>query len=194
MRFSLGQLFMSGLSSVLRTPNRRIAAIAAAVLALDQLSKWIVLRFLDHTEERIVLDGFFKFVHWENSGAAWSMFRGSNQILAIIAIVALVVLYFSRHHFDSRTALGQLAFGLIVGGILGNLTDRLRFGHVIDFIYFYLRQRGGGEIGFPAFNIADSAICTGVGLVFLLTWKTEQGSHPATPASATSAPESPAPK
>ncbi|HPC62319.1 MAG TPA: signal peptidase II, partial [Verrucomicrobiota bacterium] len=53
---------------------------------------------------------------------------------------------------------------------------RVTVGHVIDFLYFYVQQRGGGEIGFPAFNVADSAICTGVGLVFLLTWRSERNS------------------
>jgi signal peptidase II len=118
-------------------------------------------------------------VHWGNTGAAWSLFRGNNNVLALVALTALVVLFFSRHHFDSRTLLGQAAFGLICGGIVGNLVDRLCRGHVIDFLYFYLQQRGGTEIGFPAFNVADSAICTGVGLVFLLTWKSERGAKPA---------------
>ncbi len=165
---------MSVLNSILRTPNRRIALVALAIVGLDQLTKAIVLRFLGYTQEKIVVEGFFKFVQWGNTGAAWSLFRGNNLSLALVAIVALVVLFFSRHHFDSRTILGQFAFGLIFGGIIGNLIDRLWRGHVIDFLYFYLQQRGGGEIGFPAFNVADSAICTGVGLVFLLTWKNER--------------------
>jgi signal peptidase II len=173
------------LQAILRTPNRRIAAIAAGVIALDQLTKRIVLRFLDYnTEEKIVIDGFFKFVHWHNTGAAWSLFRGNNSALAFIALVALVVLFLSRHHFESGTWLGQLAFGLIFGGIFGNLIDRVRAGHVIDFLYFYLQQRGGAEIGFPAFNVADSAICTGVGLVFLLTWKNERRVRSAEPTAA----------
>jgi len=86
------------------------------------------------------------------------------------------VLFLSRHHFDARSLLGQFAFGLICGGILGNLIDRLWAKHVIDFLYFYVQPRGGNEIGFPAFNVADSAICTGVGLVFLLTWRSERPS------------------
>ena len=98
----------------------------------------------------------------------------------LIALVALVVLYLSRHHFDSRTVLGQVAFGLIFGGIVGNLIDRVVRGHVIEFLYFFLQQ-SGGEIGFPAFNVADSAICTGVGLVFLLTWKSERTGKVANP-------------
>ena len=96
----------------------------------------------------------------------------------MIALVALVVLLFSRHHFDSRTLLGQIAFGFIFGGIVGNLIDRLFRGHVIDFLYFYLQQRGGGEVGFPAFNVADSAICTGVALIFIATWKNEKTPKP----------------
>src|SRR5712671_914293 len=129
---------MSLLNSILRTPNRRIAAIALLVVALDQLTKQIVVRFLGETQEKVIVEGFFKFVHWGNTGAAWSLFRGNNYLLALVAIGALVVLFFSRHHFEARTLLGQVAFGLICGGILGNLIDRIFFHHVIDFLYFYL--------------------------------------------------------
>jgi len=163
---------------MLRTPNRRIAGIALVVVALDQITKQIVLHFLGYNKEKVVIEGFFKFVLWGNTGAAWSLFRGNNALLALIAVVALFVLFFSRHHFDARSILGQLAFGLICGGILGNLIDRLWAKHVIDFLYFYLQQRDGTEIGFPAFNVADSAICTGVGLVFLLTWRSERKVRP----------------
>jgi signal peptidase II len=162
------------LASILGTPNRRIGFIALLVIGLDQLTKALVLGLLGYAQEKVVIDGFFKFVHWWNTGAAWSLFRGNNQLLAIIALVALLVLFFSRDHFDSRTILGQVAFGLIFGGIVGNLIDRVFRKHVIDFLYFFLQQRGGNEIGFPAFNVADSAICTGVVLVFLITWKNER--------------------
>ncbi len=155
--------------------KRRIAWIALAVLAVDQLTKHLVRQFLSVGEDKVIIEGFFRFVYWGNTGAAWSLFRGRNGLLALVAVVALVLLFLSRHHFDAHTLLGQVAFGLIFGGILGNLLDRLRVQHVIDFIYFYLRQRGGGEIGFPAFNVADSAICTGVGLIFLVTWRSERG-------------------
>jgi signal peptidase II len=175
---------MKALDFVLRTPNRRVAMIALFVIGLDQLTKQIVRHNLRYGQEKILIEGFFKFVHWNNTGAAWSLFRDNNLLLAMIAIVALVVLFFSRHHFDARTLLGQVAFGLICGGIVGNLIDRLRVGHVVDFLYFYLKQRGGAEIGFPAFNVADSAICTGVGLVFLLTWKAERGAKSVEPSTA----------
>ena len=171
---------MNLVGSLLRTRNRRIAAMAIGVLAFDQITKAIVLRFLGYAEEKVVLPGFFKFVHWGNTGAAWSLFRGNNQLLAIVALAALLILYLSRHHFESRTLLGQFAFGLIIGGIMGNLVDRVVRKHVIDFLYFYVQPHGRAEpIGFPAFNVADSAICTGVALVFLLTWMGEHAEKPA---------------
>jgi signal peptidase II len=154
-----------------------MALVAAAVLVIDQLTKLAVLRYLGYAREIVVIDGFFKFVHWGNTGAAWSLFNqfaGSNQLLAIFALVALLVLFLTRHHFDSHTLFGQLSLGLIFGGIAGNLLDRFLHKHVVDFIYFYLSRRGGGEIGFPAFNVADSAICTGVGLLFLLSWQKDR--------------------
>ena len=172
---------MNPISPLVRTPNRRITLLAVAVLALDQCTKAIVLRFMGYADERVVIPGFFKFVHWQNTGAAWSLFRGNNALLAIVALAALLILFLSRRHFDSRTLLGQVAFGLIIGGIMGNLVDRLARQHVIDFIYFYLQQRGGNEIGFPAFNVADTAICTGVGLIFLLTLKNDRDAKSAEP-------------
>jgi signal peptidase II len=166
---------MSFLRWMTRTPNRRIGLIALLIVGLDQLTKALVLKFLGYVPgEKVLIDGFFRIVNWGNTGAAWSLFRGNNNILALVALAALVVLFFSRHHFDSRTLLGQIAFGLIFGGIIGNLLDRIFRKQVIDFLYFYVVQRGGSELGFPAFNLADSAICTGVGLIFLLTWKSER--------------------
>ena len=164
---------------LVRTPNRRIAVIALLLVGLDQLTKQIVRHYIEYgAQERIVIPGFFKLVHWGNTGAAWSLFKEHNHLLAVIAVLALGILYFSRHHFDVRTPLSQLAFGLICGGITGNLIDRLRVGYVIDFLYFYVQQRGGAEVGFPAFNVADSAICTGVGLIFLLTLKADRRPKP----------------
>jgi signal peptidase II len=165
---------MQALPFIIRTPNRRIGVLALVIIALDQLTKALVMQWLGYAEERVVVDGFFKLVHWANTGAAWSLFRGNNQLLALIALAALVILVLSRHHFDSRTWLGQVAFGLIFGGIVGNLIDRICRKHVIDFLYFYVQQRGGGDIGFPAFNVADSAICTGVALVFWVTLRSER--------------------
>jgi signal peptidase II len=157
-------------------PTRRMAIMAFIVFAADQFTKFLLRQNLELGEQRVVIEGFFKLVYWGNTGAAWSLFRGHNEWLALVALIALCVLFMSRHHFDSHTLGGQISLGLVFGGIVGNLVDRLRFDHgVVDFIYFYMIRRGtGAELGFPAFNVADSAICTGVGLMFLLSWRREQ--------------------
>src|SRR5258708_1399804 len=116
------------------TPNRRMGTVALAVIALDQLTKWVVLNYLGYAQERIIIDGFFKFVHWGNTGAAWSMFHGNNELLAIISLVALMLLFLNRRHFEAHTFVGQIALGLMFGGITGNLIDRLWMKHVIDFL------------------------------------------------------------
>ena len=120
----------------------------------------------------------------------WAMNTGLFDIKGALVglLAALLALFLSRHLFDYRKPRSQVAFGLIFGGIVGNLIDRLQVGHVIDFIYFYA-ERGGRELGFPAFNVADSAICTGVGLVFLITWLNDRQAKRATAAPAKSAAE-----
>ncbi len=159
--------------------NGRIASLALVILALDQFTKWIVLQFLPvGAGEKEIIPGFFRLVHWGNTGAAWSMFRGNNGVLAVVALVALVVLFLARHQFDLHRLGGQISLGLIFGGIIGNLVDRVRIGHVVDFLYFYVVRRDGRESGFPAFNVADSAICIGVGLLFLLSLQTESPKTP----------------
>jgi signal peptidase II len=173
---------MSTAQSIFTKPSRLITALAVFIFASDQITKWFVLRTLRIGDEKVVIPGFFHLVHRDNTGAAWSLFTGNNAILAAVALVALFVLYFSRHHFNAHTFTGQCAFGLIFGGIIGNLTDRLLPARhaVVDFLYFFMQRRGGDELGFPAFNVADSAICTGVALIFLISWKSESAPQPVT--------------
>lgn len=159
-----------------QTNNGRIAILAASIFALDQLTKIAVINFLPepYLSEVHVVPGFFRLVHWHNTGAAWSMFHGNNIWLAIISAIALVILVLTRSKFGSNTALGSIALGLIFGGIVGNLVDRIVHHHVIDFLYFHLITRSGALHDFPAFNVADSAICIGVGLLFVLSWRSDK--------------------
>lgn len=167
---------MSAAQSIFSKPNRRIAALALFILVFDQITKWFVQRGIFPGDEIVVIPGFFNLTHRANTGAAWSLFTGNNAVLATVALIALVVLYHTRHHFSAHRLTGQIAFGLIFGGIIGNLTDRLLPGRhaVVDFLHFYMARRGTVEVyDFPAFNVADSAICTGVALIFLLNWQDE---------------------
>ena len=167
---------MADSQSIETKSNCRIAALALSIFALDQFTKWLVLNSIYEGEEKTIVPGFFNLAHRANTGAAWSLFTGNNTLLATIALIALIALFLARRHFHSHSLTGQLALGLIFGGIIGNLTDRLLPGRhaVVDFLHFYLQRRGSSEpLDFPAFNVADSAICTGVALIFLINWRNE---------------------
>jgi signal peptidase II len=143
-----------------------VALIAATIVALDQFSKWLVVRSIRPEETHVVISGFFSLVNWRNTGAAWGIFRDYNLVLTAISVVTVLALYLFRHSFQLNRSGPRLALGLIAGGIIGNLIDRIRVGSVIDFLSFYV-----GEYHWPAFNVADSAICVGVGLYILLSWR-----------------------
>jgi len=154
---------------MISTVNRRVLLIAALILALDQATKTLVLQSLGPKENLIVIDGFFRLVNWGNTGAAWSFFHDRNEVLKWVSATALLGLIFWRRHFHIQTLLGQISLGLICGGIAGNLVDRIVRHQVVDFLRFYLITSAGKERGFPAFNVADSAICVGVGLLILIS-------------------------
>ena len=148
---------------------RRLVPIALLIAVLDQLTKlWIVHTVLpDYPIE--VIEGWFNLVNWRNTGAAWGMFHDSNLILGVVSVVTLVLLYLFRNSFQIHRLSCQIAFGLIAGGIMGNVIDRFRYGAVVDFLDFYYRDHH-----WPAFNVADSAICCGVALYILATGRRSQ--------------------
>ena len=155
------------------SPDRLTVLLATTILGLDQLTKWMVMRWMDFGAERTVLEGFFKLVHWGNTGAAWSIFRHHNNWLAVFSSMAMLALWRWRRQFEYHQRPGQIALGLLFGGIIGNLLDRIVHEHVVDFLRFYWVRRSGAELGFPAFNVADSAICTAVALLLILSWQAE---------------------
>jgi signal peptidase II len=140
---------------------------AGLVLLLDQLSKWWVVKAFALHESRPLIPGFFSLTYITNTGAAFGMLAGEQSLgrqlfFAAVAVVALVVLVLAYREYRDRGPLYPGAIGLVGGGALGNLVDRLRLGHVIDFLDVYYRQ-----YHWPAFNVADSAITIGVALFIL---------------------------
>ena len=142
-----------------------LAAITLPLYALDQATKWWIIRHLVLHEERPVIPNFFDLVYFENTGAAFSAFTGNNTFFIVLSAVALIALvyFFLRGVFKDRPS--RWAAGLLCAGILGNLTDRLAHGHVVDFLLFNLHVRYAEP--WPAFNVADSCICTATGLFIL---------------------------
>lgn len=141
---------------------RWLLGLAISILILDQLTKIWITHKLPISSEGIpwhieVIPGFFYLVHVGNPGAAWSMFSGWSKPLAVLAAVTLVAIYLGRRSLGLRLFPVQLSFGLLIGGIAGNLIDRLQYGYVIDFLDFHF-----GEWRYPTFNVADCGICIGV--------------------------------
>src|SRR6266849_958807 len=139
--------------------------IAFFVVFLDRLAKWAVERNISLHESIQIIPGFFRLTHVENRGAAFGLFADSPTqwkiaMLVLFSIVALVVvsaLLWRNSHSMPTTGIG---LALILGGALGNLWDRLLNGRVVDFLLFYV-----GQYQWPAFNVADSAIVVGAGLL-----------------------------
>jgi len=141
--------------------------LSAVVILLDIWTKWLVVARIDLHEAIPVIPNFFQLVHVRNTGAAFGI--GANAAsrivplllnLGAIAVFCVVVVYALRSAVSDR--LLQTGLHLILGGAIGNLLDRFRFGYVVDFLDVYT-----GTHHWPAFNVADSAICIGIALLFL---------------------------
>lgn len=121
-----------------------------------------------------VIRGFFYIIHVGNTGAAWSMFSGRSVALALLAVGTLISIYFWRHSLGLKQTVTQICFGLLCGGIVGNLVDRLVHHHVIDFVDLHF-----GNYIYPTFNVADSGICIGVLLYLWQSLRTPDLTPPA---------------
>jgi signal peptidase II len=172
------------LSSLARLRVYRLFwAFAAGVLAADQLTKfWIIDRLPYGTYGEAggaitVIPGFCYLVHVGNTGAAWSMFSGKSVLLATLAAATLLAIFYWRRALGLRDRATQIAFGLLCGGIVGNLADRLMHKHVVDFIDLHF-----GSYVYPTFNVADSGICVGV-ILYLWHSLRAPGAQPARPRS-----------
>ncbi len=138
--------------------------VALFVIVFDQVTKeWVRGVFSLH-ESLPLVPGFFNFTYVRNTGAAWGIFSGQNLALSLLAFVMLVALVLFRRKLLPPGKPHRIALGLLCGGIVGNLFDRLRLDYVTDFLDFYYR-----DWHFPAFNVADSAICIAVAIYILGT-------------------------
>ena len=146
--------------------------VSALIILFDALTKWmIMMNFEIHDDPKVLIPGLFQIVHVRNTGAAFGIGANSSSPLVplllnlgAITVFIIVVIYSLRAAVQDR--LLQLGLHLILGGAIGNLIDRFRYGSVVDFLDFYITT-GGREHHWPAFNVADSAICIGIGLLFL---------------------------
>lgn len=141
-----------------------ILFLSLPLYALDQVTKRWVLRNIDPEHPRIIIPGHFDIVHVTNTGAAFGSFKNNNLFfvaLSLIALVSVAVLLLRKSPRHDRWR--DISLGLLLAGVLGNMTDRLAYGHVIDFLLFDFGAHAPSLLHpWPAFNVADSCICVAV--------------------------------
>lgn len=143
-----------------------LVATAAFLYVADQVTKAIVNANLDVGESVEVIGDFIRIWHVRNTGAAFSILPGAIWLFVPVTVIALAMVAWFHHSFRNRDLRIHLVLGMVLAGTLGNLTDRLRHGYVIDFV-----SVGFGDVRFPTFNVADSSLVVGIGmLVIYLTF------------------------
>lgn len=147
--------------------NRKILTIAMVTLVIDQITKSIIGNIIKLGTTKQVIKDFFYLTTVHNNGAAWGLFSNKTIFITLGTIISFFVIYKFIYGFKKNTR-NNIAFGLVLGGLAGNLVDRLLLGYVRDFFDFIIFK-----YEFPVFNIADIAIVIGVILLIIAIFKGE---------------------
>lgn len=138
-------------------------AIIVGIIFLDQLTKWLAVIFLKANGPAIIIKNVFRFTYLENRGAAFGMLSEHRWVFLIISTVAIIAIIIYMVKWRPESKLQRVAIAFMAGGGIGNMIDRIALGYVIDFIDFYAFPKVWSYI----FNVADSFVCIGAGLLIL---------------------------
>lgn len=145
------------------TPFSPMYQVAIILLFLDQFSKYLIRHKMSLAESIPVIKSVFHITYVENTGIAFGLFPQGNLLFIIISLIIILVIVSFERKMAIKSAIEKFSLGLVLGGALGNLIDRLRFGFVVDFLDFRI---------WPVFNLADSGVCIGgILMVFFLLKK-----------------------
>lgn len=137
---------------------------AGLIIGLDQLSKWLIVQNLDYLDTWVpipAIDSLFDITHTRNTGAAFGMAQDFGNVFLLIAIIVVTAIVYYYRQLPEKLWLMRIALGLQMGGAVGNALDRITRGYVVDFLHVH---------NFPIFNIADSSIVVGVGVLIITMW------------------------
>ena len=137
--------------------------VIAAAIGADQISKLLVVRFLDKSEPLVLIENVFRFSYVENRGAAFGMLDEHRWVFMVISTVALIGLIVFLFRFCPRNAFLNAGIAFVIGGGIGNMIDRVYLGYVVDFIDFYAFP----NVWMWVFNIADVCVCIGAAIIAL---------------------------
>ncbi len=146
-----------------------LVAVAAVIFVADQATKALVAGGIGLNERVRVVGDLVQLWHVRNSGAAFSLFQGGTLLFLVVTALAIGMIVYFHRTFRGRSPWLQVLLGVILGGTAGNLVDRLRFGYVTDFV-----SVGVGEVRWPTFNIADSSVVVGIGLLVIYLFVTDR--------------------
>lgn len=144
-----------------------LSLVALVCFILDLVTKTIANNSLEVLKPNVIIEDFFSLTLCYNTGGAWSLFSGNVAILAIISAIALVLVIYTM--IKSKTKFYKYSSAIFIGGLIGNLYDRIFYGKVIDFLDFIIFG-----YDFPIFNVADCFICVGVGLMLVALIREEK--------------------
>lgn len=145
---------------------KKIGIYGAIYLFLDQIIKRIITVFVGLGESISIIPNFFHFTYVRNTGAAWSILEGNTVFLIAISFVAIALVYWFMLKDKKIEKIEEIGYGILLGGILGNLFDRVMLGYVIDFFHFTF-----GNYSFPVFNVADIGIVIGTFIIIFIMIK-----------------------
>jgi len=162
-------LFSPGGLEVKHHKYLKLSAIAGFVIIFDQITKAVIQNTVPLYHSITVIPGFFSITHIHNPGGAFGFMANKssglrNLLFLLISSLAICLIFYFYKKTPQKYSLLSACFALILGGALGNLIDRIRFGKVVDFLDFYI-----GSYHWPAFNVADSLLCIGIGLLIIST-------------------------
>lgn len=148
---------------------KKIVGLSAIIVILDQVVKWIVISTMNIGESIKIIGDFFYLTYVKNTGAAFSILEGRQPLFIIMSFIIMGIVYCFFIYKKKLNKLEIISYGLILGGIVGNLIDRIRYNAVIDYLDFIIFK-----YDFPIFNIADIGVVLGAFLLIYLIIRGEK--------------------
>lgn len=145
---------------------KKVFLISSLCLIVDQITKYLIISKFVLNESLVIIDNFFSITNVRNYGAAWSILEGNTLFLILVGFITIFFIYFYFLKNKRLNVFETLTYGMLIGGILGNLVDRIVYGYVIDFLDFKLLS-----YNFPVFNFADVFIVVSALFIILLVIK-----------------------
>lgn len=151
---------------------KKITLVSIITILIDQIIKYLIITNLKFTDSINVIKNFFRITYLQNTGAAWSILSGNVVLLVLITLIALVFIYIILKKKKEYLKIEYLCYGLLIGGIIGNLIDRIRYGFVIDYLDFNF-----GEFNYPVFNLADICIVVSAIILIIISMKEDKNGN-----------------